>query len=190
MFIILQVDPRTKKRRKQPCKRKETTTEPVNIQEVVPQQPSPSVNIQEVTSPPSVNIQEISSPPSVNSSNIENECVVHFENETVQQPQCSKTLDSADSDDYNKSTSARKLSYLLEEDDNVLEGSGSDSDGDTYSSGDPVPPSYLLIDTEVLLSFLTETVLCGICSKCVTVHHDLNLKQGLAHFISLSCYLL
>ena len=44
-----------------------------------------------------------------------------------------------------------------------------------------------MIDTELLFSFLAQVVSCHLCSSDVVIIHELEKKQGFAHFISVKC---
>ena len=45
---------------------------------------------------------------------------------------------------------------------------------------------YLLIDIELLSSFLTQVVPSRLCSSVIIIH-ELEKKQGFAHFVSVKC---
>ena len=44
-----------------------------------------------------------------------------------------------------------------------------------------------MIDTELLFSFLAQVVSCRLCSSDVVIIHELEKKQGFAHFIRVKC---
>ena len=50
-----------------------------------------------------------------------------------------------------------------------------------------ISPCYLLVDTDLLTSFIIDIASCNICSSNVVVTHKLEGKQGFAHNISVEC---
>ena len=76
-----------------------------------------------------------------------------------------------------QSTSAQKLHV------DALNESDSGSDSDTDIDNDTISPCYLLIDAELLFSFLAQVVFCRWRSSDIIIH-ELEKKQGFAHFIS------
>ena len=80
-----------------------------------------------------------------------------------------------------QSTSAKKLHV------DALNESNSGSDSDTDTDNDTISPCYLLIDTELLFSFFAQVASCRLCYSDVVIIHELEKKQGFAHFISVKC---
>ena len=50
-----------------------------------------------------------------------------------------------------------------------------------------ISPCYLLVDTDLLTSFIIDIASCKICSSNVVVTHKLEGKQGFAPNISVEC---
>ena len=50
-----------------------------------------------------------------------------------------------------------------------------------------ISPCYLMVDTDLLSSFITNIASCKICYSNVVVTHKLDEKQGFAHNISVKC---